>query len=479
MQKYVLRVGLLVGFVSLFVVSVGAAADVIQVQLNDTQLDLPDKLTFQIRASSAAPIDRVALRYGSNGRSCQEGEARQALQFDPQTSVDLEWDWEFRRSGSLPLGAEVWWEWEVRDTASNSLTTERQTRHITDDRYTWQQLSRANLIVRWVRGDNAFGRYLLDTSEQSLNRIAVETGLKLTDPIQVFVYPSAEDIKDMILYLPEWTGGVAFPEYNAVIMGIGPGQRAWAAEVIPHELMHLVSGALVFNCTGVAMPTWLNEGLSVYAEHSRTAADSEPIKKLVLAGELPPLRSLSNGFSAYTDAALTSYSQSAEVVTYLIETYGADKMTALIATMREGTPTDEALESVYGFDVDGLDAEWRRALAGEAAPTLAPATPTSVRLTPTAVPTLALANPVGGKPTPTAAPTEVAAATLGPSATTVAARATPEPADTASAPTINPPGASLPAWLIGGGALLVCGALVAVLGVGAGIAFVVLRRKER
>jgi uncharacterized protein HemX len=102
-----------------------------------------------------------------------------------------------------------------------------------------------------------------------------------------------------------------------------------------------------------------------------------------------------------------------------------------------------------------------------------------VRLTPTAVPTLALANPVGGKPTPTAAPTEVAAATLGPSATTVAARATPEPADTASAPTINPPGASLPAWLIGGGALLVCGALVAVLGVGAGIAFVVLRRKER
>jgi hypothetical protein len=53
------------------------------------------------------------------------------------------------------------------------------------------------------------------------------------------------------------------------------------------------------------------------------------------------------------------YGQSWSLVSFLVDTYGADKFAALFAEMKSGKTTDAALEAVYGFDQDGLEDEWR------------------------------------------------------------------------------------------------------------------------
>jgi hypothetical protein len=116
------------------------------------------------------------------------------------------------------------------------------------------------------------------------------------------------------------------------------------------------------------------------------------------------VRSLNGNFSELADKADLSYSQSQSIVNFLIETYGQDKMTELLAALRDAKPIDDALLEVYGFDTDGLEDAWRQSVG--AAPRAVSAQPTSIP-TPTFVPTYVPVSgvPLAVTPTPYAVPT--------------------------------------------------------------------------
>ena len=56
------------------------------------------------------------------------------------------------------------------------------------------------------------------------------------------------------------------------------------------------------------------------------------------------------------------YGEAYSAVRYLIDTYGPVRMSQFLATFKEGTSAAQALTRVYGFDVDGLEAQWRAAI---------------------------------------------------------------------------------------------------------------------
>ena len=375
----------------------------IQIQTDEATPNFPGSIDFHLVANSRAAIDSVVLHYGTNGRTCQSGEARQVVDFDHGPTVDTHWAWELKRSGSLPPGVQVWWQWEIHDASGAQITTEKQSLRVEDARYSWRTLTCNHLTLIWSEGDNAFGAALMDEAQRSLDRLATDMGVRPPGDVWITVYPTAEDIRGAILHQPEWTGGLAFPEYGSVVMGILPGEDEWAAQVIPHELAHLVVGALVFNCLGVDLPTWLDEGLARYSEGA-WPNDERDVRQALDQNALPPLRTLANGFPADEDRARLAYAQSGQIVQFMIQTYGPDKMSALLAAMQSGKKIDPALREGYSFDTDGLDAAWRISMGAAALPTVQPTSTASVERTP--VPTFALwtAVPVAAAATPTASP---------------------------------------------------------------------------
>lgn len=375
----------------------------ITVENESVSVNFPDAITFEMEARSDADIEKASLIYGTNGRSCQSAGSKQSISIDPGQSVSLEWEWELKRSGSIPPGAEIWWEWEIEDAVGNVVTTERQTRLIEDERYEWRFIEQDGIQVYWVEGDKAFGDGILNLADDSLNLISRDMGVPRPENIDLWVYPSSEDVREALVYSSEWAGGVAFPAYGVTILGIGPDQDDWKNQVIPHELTHLVVGELMFNCYGVRLPTWLNEGLARYAESNVDERDLTQFQSVLDADELPPLKTLTNGFSAYGGSASVSYTQSYIIVKYLIDTYGPEVMLDLLSTAKDGKRIDIALEEVYGFDTAGLDAEWRGTVGYSATPTLE-ADALAAGATPTAVPTLALVNPLSPPPTFTPVP---------------------------------------------------------------------------
>ena len=216
------------------------------------------------------------------------------------------------------------------------------------------------------------------------------------------------------------------------------------------------------------MPTWLSEGFSVYAEGGSASKDLQTMKDALQAGTLPPLHNLEAGFSANADEAVLSYTQSGEVISFMIKTYGRDKIGALLAAIQSGKTIDPALQQVYGFDTDGLDNAWRESLgfAPVAAGQQGTATPGAKR---TAVPTLALWTSSFGQSGESPASTDTPPAVAEVQSTTTPTQES-QPSSTSEAigsivstalPTSVPPKSKSPISCLGGN-LFVAGVLVSI-----------------
>jgi hypothetical protein len=418
------RVGLLVMMVityTLILARPAAAQEGLEIDINRSVLTFPDTITFRLAARGQSNIEHITLTYGTNSRSCQSGGSRQAIQFESAQEIDVDWEWELKRSGSIPPGASIWWEWTLIDSDGNVHITDRQERLFLDDRYIWNDLSREEVTAHWFFGNNTFADETLTITLAELERIGDQIGVELSRQIQLWIYPTADDVRDALVISHDWAGAVAFPDYNIMIISLSPGEADWAAEVIPHELAHLIIGAASFNCRGGHLPIWLSEGLAKVAEGQADSTEMERLEDALQEENLPPLASLADGFSAYGGAAGQAYAQSGEVVRYLIEQHGVDQVSDLLEAIRDGQTIDQSLEQVYGFDTNGLDARWRVMLGYAPTPTSA-AVDAMNNATPTLVPTLALLGPpIGVRPSETSSPVPI----------------TPQP--TRSEPTKTPP----------------------------------------
>lgn len=462
-----------------------AAQAGIEVTRNESELDYPDTITFRVAAQSDADIERVILTYGTSARSCQGGGATQPIQFSPNSEIELDWTWEFKRSGNVPPGATVWWEWQLTDTDGNSHTSERRELRLIDDGHEWREVSDEAVTVYWYAGDTNFGEETLEAALESLEQISGQIGVWLTEEIQLWLYPSSEEVREAITLSQDWAGALAFPDYNVMIIGLAPGQSNWAEDVIPHELAHLVVGAASFNCRGGRLPVWLSEGLSVASEGAAFTEDLERLETALQEETLLPLPALSDGFSAYGSGARLAYAHSGEAVRYLLEEFGAEQMSALLTAIGGGMTPDNALEETYGFDTGGLDARWRQSQGYAPTPT-SPAAAAQAAATPTSVPTLALVGQPAvatqeateEPPTTTPLPTlEPASAVLRSPTATVAAQATEAeavaaaPAEPAITPAPTPARESDSGQSAPGNLLLITGIVIAaVLLIGVGIA---------
>ena len=390
--------------INLFIAPTAFASPSTDIATNQAIITFPNAITFSATIQANANITSVILEYGTNQLTCGEVIAKAFPQFTPGTSVDVAWTWEMRQSGSLPPGATIWWRWRYVDETGQETLSDQQTITWLDSEYDWQTVSAENLNLHWYSGDQTFAQDLLQAAVKGLDFNRTKSGLVAESPIDLYIYANTNDLKDAILYEPSWTGGLAFPAHDIVILGISQSQLDWGRDSIVHELTHVLVGHLTFSCLG-GVPTWLNEGLAVYSEGELDAGSQNQLDEAIKDNTLLTIRSMSTGFSEIADKALLSYSQSYSVVKFLIETYGQDNMIQLLTLLRDGVSIDDALTQIYGFDVEGLDNAWRESVG---APPNTPEAKPTAQAAPTYVPTIV---PISGVPlvdqinTPTPIPT--------------------------------------------------------------------------
>jgi hypothetical protein len=176
-----------------------------------------------------------------------------------------------------------------------------------------------------------------------------------------------------------WTGGQAFPDYGAIMIGIAVDNLDWGERTVAHELGHLVVGQLVYGPFGW-LPTWLSEGIAMNAEGELAGNFQESFDSAVLDDSLFSVRSIASSFPSDSNEAVLCYAESYSVVKFLLDDYGSEEFLYMLDLFKQGITADEALLQVYGFDTDGLNQNWRASLGLGPQPTASP-TPVSTPAT--------------------------------------------------------------------------------------------------
>jgi hypothetical protein len=337
----------------------------------NAKLEFPDRISFSATIEANAEIERVVLEYGTNARSCAQVIAKAYPVITPASKLNVSWTWEMLQSGSEPPGTQIWYRWRAIDVTGKEHVSEQQELTWIDSKRRWQSKERGLVTLHWYAGNQDFADELLDSADEALQRLANDTKVVLSEPANIYIYANTDDMREAILYEPSWTGGLAFPPQHIVIIGIAPEQMEWGKRTVGHELTHILIGDLSFSCIG-SVPTWLNEGIAMYAEGSLEPSYQQLLQNAINSNDLISLRSLNSNFSEQSNKAQLSYAQSYSIVNYLIQNYSQDQLLALFAALRDGqTP----------------EAEWRRSIGANASNEARPS-PTPI-LQATIVPTYA------------------------------------------------------------------------------------------
>jgi hypothetical protein len=325
---------------------------------SSAQAEFPSRLIFNLSAESDVNITDIRLRYTVDRVSYAQVISEVYIEFVPATMVDVSWALEMVRIGGLPSGASVEYWWLVENAGGNKVETAPIRVQFDDTRYSWHSLTEGKVTIYWYEGKESFAQELMAAAQQALTKLAEDTGAYLERPAKLYIYANSQDLRGAMIYPQEWTGGVAFTRYGVIAIGITPDDINWGKRAIAHELAHLVIHQMTLNPYN-DLPTWLDEGLAMYAEGPLVLVFRAYLDKAIAENSLISVRSLSSPFSAYAEESLLSYAQSYSLAEFLINSYGQDRMLELLLIFEQGSDYDEALDKVYGFNMDGLDALWR------------------------------------------------------------------------------------------------------------------------
>ncbi|MFT4040106.1 MAG: peptidase MA family metallohydrolase [Thermomicrobiales bacterium] len=340
-----------------------AAVPGLSITRNDAEPNFPTNITFFLQATTEHPVASVALLYHPPGIETLSVELPRitpgATELDIAQTVDLQ-------SGELPVGIDVIYRWRITDTEGNVTETPDQTTHYFDTRYDWTELEGPRVTVYTYDASPEFRQQILDSAEQTIDRLHTAYGILPTQRIRIWAYPNKEDFYGSLAPNSEpWIAGQAQPSLYLISAILPPDDTREMDRVVPHEVTHQVIYQVTQNPFNYP-PLWLNEGLAVYWQ--RTGRDRFYTYALEMAkeGNVPPLRTLNGEFAYDTQGALGSYALSLSVVIYILDTYGDEAMAKLLHAFTQGISYEDAVEQGLGLTYDELDAGWRAYITDKA-----------------------------------------------------------------------------------------------------------------
>ena len=238
-----------------------------------------------------------------------------------------------------------------------------------DGGFDWQTLEAGALRVKWYNGDANFGQAALEAAQAGLQSISTFVPLDLAQPIEVFIYANADDLRGTLA--PggqDWVAGHANPALGVVMVVIEPGaeQSILMEQRIPHELMHV----MLYRQVGAGypnIPIWLREGIAMLAEiypnpdYDRVLAEAGANDMLI------PLKDLCDSFPPGAGEAFLAYAESRSFTTYLHDTYGSSGLLSLAGYYADGVDCERGTERAFGTSLSRLELNWRESVLGQKA----------------------------------------------------------------------------------------------------------------
>lgn len=351
----VVLAGLAAGLLALGSVAPASA----QVQTADQAVEMPDPalIRFSLRVSGA-PITSAVVNYQRATRTGSLGGSVDAEVPSRGTGVLTA---ELVTNGPrayIPVGTRFTYHWTLRTEGGETIQTEPQQFVFLDGRFQWQMMEEGDVRVFWY-ADEALARSVLNASAVAVADMADLLEVDIDFPITVVLYRGTDDGRAAqqprggVYDEMARTGGTRVAsDLVHVYDSLG---LTWE-DITRHEITHVITSA-AGDGAFTSLPSWIDEGLATYAQEQKGGR----VAAVAFAIQTDTTLRLRNLAAPTNRAELIElfYGQSWSTMEYLIDTYGRESVAELLASIKSGNTTDEALMEIYGFDQDGLYNEWR------------------------------------------------------------------------------------------------------------------------
>ena len=395
--------------------STGAAsADEGSIRVLSTSIatEFPEGFRVKAEVSGDNEITSIALRFrvGQRTRGAYE-----YMEFEVGQLVDSELFWRTNTSARyIPPGTIITYNLEIEDSEGGRFDTEEQEFIYHDARFDWEEVSQGVVSVAYHGPVKKRAEIILEAIIETLEFMGPLLGAGIDEPIRVTMY---SNVKEMLEALPPGsttirreliTEGQAFTDVGTLLT-LGSGRLAKGTA--SHEVIHILSHRAA-NSIFQRVPSWLGEGLSEYGNVDPGFSYDIALEFALETNRLLPITQM--GLPGDPEQVIIFYGQASSIVRYMVARWGPGNMRDLLAKMKEGLDTDEALLEVYGLDSIGLENGWRELIG---APPYVPPRPGQTRPTPiprpailpyslTPQPESSTVGSSTGDPTPSAAEAE-------------------------------------------------------------------------
>ncbi|MEK7273771.1 MAG: peptidase MA family metallohydrolase [Candidatus Desantisbacteria bacterium] len=246
----------------------------------------------------------------------------------------------------------------INAAANNSMQLQSRCYH-----YNWEKIIDKHFVVAFTKKDEKIAKTALSIVDNFHAQISPHIGgYTLNSPVSIIIAPSRQVFENLSGITEEWAVGMADKTNRIVILSPRRfGGKSEIERLLRHEYTHIL---LHRAAKGHFLPRWLNEGLAMHYESDVwRIPDDIRLTKAFFTHSLLPLDLLSWYFPSNREKAALAYSQSLDVVTYIIEEYGYESLKQLIREIAIGHDIDTAMLNSLGIDTHSLETEWYKSLS--------------------------------------------------------------------------------------------------------------------
>jgi len=318
----------------------------------------PTSIRFSLRVNASAGLESAEFLYSvANPDGNIGGGGRVSV--NPGGELDLIFELLTRNAERyIPIGSRLIYHWEVTDGDGVEQRSDDASFIFLDGRFDWQEITENGVTVHYYSSRDHAQR-ALEATRSAMDDIEALLRTEVTYPIRVVVWRTesegelAQRPRGAVFQATVITGGARVaPD----LLHVYDALRSFT-DVVRHEAAHIVTH-VAGDGPFAQLPSWLDEGTAVYAQTDPGQGYLSGVNFAVQTDTLFRLRSL-NSPANVPERINGFYGQSWSTVDYLIREYGEQSFADLFATIFEGSDVEVALETVYGFDSDGLYNAWR------------------------------------------------------------------------------------------------------------------------
>lgn len=224
-----------------------------------------------------------------------------------------------------------------------------------------QSIQSQHFKVHFTESDKKVAYRAIQIAEESYRTITIDIGFIPAKPITILIFPTRKEFEIANRGIQEWAVGQACIGRENIIIIQSPRSnlKITLEKIIRHELTHIVLG-MVFKKGYI--PRWLNEGLAMYEAKEWQLVNNMKIAEAYLTKKLLPLSHLNFTFPKNEHQAQLAYAQSFDLLLFIMNKYGKEKIIRLIKELSHETNINLSFKKSLGVNLFELELLWQESL---------------------------------------------------------------------------------------------------------------------